>query len=66
MSRPLAPVPQPAHQKELQKVRDEMKQTRRLYLEGQITAQGFGDSYKPAEVRLNQLVAELPRLQPPG
>ena len=51
------------HQRELQKVRDEMKQTHRLYLDGQITAQGFGDFYKPAEERLNQLVAELPKLQ---
>src|ERR1035437_10118878 len=52
-----------AHQRELQKVRDEMKQTHRLYLEGHITPQGFGDFYKPAEQRLNQLVAELPKLQ---
>lgn len=52
-----------AHQRELQGVRDEMKQTHRLYVEGQITAQGFGDFYKPAEVRLNQLVSELPKLQ---
>lgn len=52
-----------AHQRELQGVRDEMKQTHRLYVEGQITAQGFGDFYKPAEVRLNQLATELPKLQ---
>ena len=52
-----------AHQREIQKVRDEMKQTHRLYVEGQITPQGFGDFYKPAEERLNQLSAELPRLQ---
>ena len=52
-----------AHQREIQKVREEMKQTHRLYLEGQVTAQGFGDFYKPAEVRLNQLVAELPTLE---
>jgi site-specific DNA recombinase len=52
-----------AHQRELQKVRDEMKQTHRLYVEGHITAQGFGDFCKPAEQRLNQLVAELPKLQ---
>ena len=51
------------HQKEIQKVRDEMKATHRLYLDGQITAQGFGDFYKPAEVRLNQLLAELPKLE---
>ena len=51
------------HQKEIQKVRDEMKQTHRLYLEGHITPQGFGDFYKPAEERLNQLLAELPKLE---
>src|SRR5258706_16177064 len=52
-----------AQEREIEKVRDEMKQTHRLYLDGQITAQGFGDFYKPAEARLNQLVAELPKLQ---
>jgi site-specific DNA recombinase len=51
------------HQREIEKVRDEMKQTHRLFLDEQITAQGFGDFYKPAEVRLNQLVAELPKLE---
>ena len=51
------------HERELQKVRDEMKQTHRLFVEGQITPQGFGDFYKPAEERLNQLVSELPKLQ---
>ena len=52
-----------AHQKELQKVRDDMTRTHRLYIEEQITAQGFGRFYKPAEARLNQLVAELPQLE---
>ena len=51
------------HQQSIQKVRDEMKQTHRLYVEGQITPQGFGDFYKPAEERLNQLLVELPKLQ---
>src|SRR6185436_16460144 len=51
------------HEQAIKKVRDEMKQTHRLYVEGQITPQGFGDFYKPAEVRLNQLLAELPKLQ---
>lgn len=51
------------HRHEIQKVRDEMTRTHRLYLDGQITAQGFGDFYKPAEERLNQLRAELPRLE---
>ncbi|MFA6554608.1 MAG: recombinase family protein [Candidatus Paceibacterota bacterium] len=51
------------HQREIQKVRDEMKQTHRLYLDGEITSKGFGDFYKPAEERLNQLMAELPKLE---
>jgi site-specific DNA recombinase len=51
------------HQQTVEKLREEMKQTHRLYIEGHITAQGFGEFYKPAEQRLNQLVAELPQLQ---
>jgi len=52
-----------AHEKEIQKVREEMNRTHRLYLDGGITAQGFAQFYKPAEQRLNQLLAELPKLQ---
>jgi site-specific DNA recombinase len=52
-----------AHKREMQKVREEMAKTHKLYLQEQITAQGFGDFYKPAEERLNQLVAELPKLE---
>ena len=52
-----------AHEREVQKVRDEMTRTHRLYLDGQITQQGFGQFYKPAEERLNQLAHELPKLQ---
>jgi site-specific DNA recombinase len=52
-----------AHRKEIQKVRDEMARTHKLYLAEQITAQGFGAFYKPAEERLNQLLAELPKLE---
>ena len=51
------------HLREVQKVRDEMTRTHRLYLDGGITAQGFGQFYKPAEERLNQLTTELPKLQ---
>jgi hypothetical protein len=51
------------HQHEIEKVRDEMTRTHRLYLDGQITSQGFGQFYKPAEERLNQLLAELPKLE---
>ncbi len=52
-----------AHEREIGKVREEMTRTHRLYLDGQITPQGFGQFYKPAEERLNQLTEELPRLQ---
>jgi site-specific DNA recombinase len=52
-----------AHRQQIQKVRDEMTRTHRLYIEEQITPQGFGDFYKPAETRLNQLLAELPKLE---
>jgi len=40
-----------------------MTRTHRLYLDGHITSQGFGEFYKPAELRLNQLSAGLPKLQ---
>ena len=52
-----------AHQREIAKVREEMTRTHKLYIQEQITAQGFGDFYKPAEQRLNQLMAELPKLE---
>jgi len=51
------------HQETIHEIRDEMKRTHRLYVEGYITPQGFGEFYKPAEERLNQLLAELPKLQ---
>lgn len=51
------------HQREIAKVREEMTRTHKLYIEGHVTAQGFGDFYRPAEARLNQLLAELPKLQ---
>ena len=35
----------------------------KLSFEGQITPQGFGQFYKPAEERLNQLLAHLPKLE---
>jgi hypothetical protein len=52
-----------AHNKEIQKVRNEMNRTHRLYLDGSITSQGFAQFYKPAEEHLNQLLTELPKLQ---
>lgn len=51
------------HQREIQKVRDEMTRTHKLYVDGEITAQGFGTFYRPAEERLNQLTSALPKLQ---
>ncbi|MDB6124318.1 MAG: Site-specific recombinase [Pedosphaera sp.] len=52
-----------SHEREIEKVRDEMTRTHRLYLDGGITPQGFSQFYKPAEERLNQLTSELPKLQ---
>ena len=37
-----------AHEREIDKMRDEMTRTHRLYLDGQITSQGFGQFYKSA------------------
>ena len=52
-----------AHERDVAKVREEMTRTHKLYIEGHVTAQGFGEFYRPAEQRLNQLLAELPKLQ---
>lgn len=52
-----------AHEREIQKVREDMARMHRLYLDESITSQGFREFYMPAEQRLNQLVAELPKLQ---
>jgi len=52
-----------AHQREIQKVRDEMRQTHQLYLKQQISGDGFRELYAPAEERKIQLEAELPKLQ---
>lgn len=52
-----------AHQREIQKVREEMRQTHQLYLKQQISGEGFRDLYAPAEERKNQLDAELPKLE---
>ncbi len=51
------------HRREVTKVREEMSRMHRLYLDGNITGQGFGEFYKPAEERLNQLLSELPVLE---
>lgn len=52
-----------AHEREIQKVRDAMTRTHQLYLDGGITVEGFREFYMPVEQRLNQLKAELPKLQ---
>jgi site-specific DNA recombinase len=52
-----------AHERKIAKVRDDMARTHRLYLDGGITPQGFKEFYLPAEEQLNQLTAELPKLQ---
>ena len=51
------------HQREIQKVRDEMHLTHQLYLQKQITGDGFRDLYAPAEERMKQLNAGLPKLE---
>ena len=52
-----------AHSREIAKVKEEMTRTHRLYLDGHVTAQALAAIYKPAEERLNQLQAALPRMQ---
>jgi site-specific DNA recombinase len=52
-----------AHRREIQKVKEEMHQTHQLYLRKQISGDGFRDLYAPAEERMKQLQAELPKLE---
>ena len=52
-----------AHRREMQKVKEEMHQTHQLYLHKQISGDGFRDLYAPAEERMKQLQAELPKLE---
>ena len=51
------------HKREIQKVREEMHQTHQLYLQKQISGDGFHDLYAPAEERMKQLQTELPKLE---
>lgn len=44
-----------AHEREIGKVREEMDRTHRLYLDGHVTPQGFGDFYKPAKQQASSL-----------
>jgi site-specific DNA recombinase len=52
-----------AHKGEIQKIKDEIGKTHKLYLADQISVEGFGAIAKPAEARLSQLNAELPKLE---
>jgi site-specific DNA recombinase len=51
------------HKREIQKTREQMHQTHQLYLNKQISGDGFRDLYAPAEERLKQLQTELPKLE---
>jgi site-specific DNA recombinase len=51
------------HRNEIQRIKDEIAKTHRLYLADQISVEGFGAIVKPAEERLSQLQSELPRLE---
>ena len=51
------------HRREIQKVKDEMRQTHQLYLDKQISGEGFHGLFAPAEERKKQLEAELPKLE---
>jgi len=51
------------HRQEIQSVRQEMRQTHQLYLNQQISGDGFRDLFRPAEERFKQLQAELPKLE---
>jgi site-specific DNA recombinase len=48
---------------EERKVSQEMDKTYRLYLDDEITSQGFGSRYKPMEQRLKQIGEQIPELQ---
>jgi len=52
-----------AHKGEIQKLKDEIAKTHRLYLADRISVEGFGAIAKPAEARLGQLQLELPKLE---
>jgi len=48
---------------EEKKVKQEMDKTYKLYLDDQITSEGFGTRYKPLEQRLKQIGDQIPELQ---
>lgn len=49
--------------KEQSKIQVEMKKIYRLYMDDQISSEGFGTSYKPLEERLKEIATEIPELQ---
>ncbi|MDR3457111.1 MAG: recombinase family protein [Verrucomicrobiae bacterium] len=51
------------HRREIAKVKDEMQQIKQLYLKQQISGDGFQEFFAPAEERMKQLQAELPKLE---
>ncbi|MEI8291845.1 MAG: helix-turn-helix domain-containing protein, partial [Verrucomicrobiota bacterium] len=52
-----------ALQNQVHKAREEMRRMVNLYAEGHLTKQAIGDFCKPAEERLNQMLARLPKLE---
>ena len=51
------------HRQEIERVREEMAKTHRLYLDGHIVLADFGGYHKPLADRLTQLQTELPKLE---
>jgi len=52
-----------AHNRQIEKIRAEMRKTYELYQKDQITPEGFGKIYKPLEEQERALTTELPKLQ---
>jgi site-specific DNA recombinase len=50
-------------EREQTRIEREMNKVYRLYIEEQISAEGFGRTYGPLEERFNQLEQEIPRVQ---
>jgi site-specific DNA recombinase len=52
-----------AHTRQLEKTRNEMRKVYELFQADKITADGFGNLYRPLEDQQRSLAAEVPRLQ---
>ncbi|HEY4321923.1 MAG TPA: recombinase family protein [Gemmatimonadales bacterium] len=50
-------------QTDVDALRNEMRKTHRLYLDGELSAKGFGDLYRPLEARVARFDTELPEVQ---